>query len=128
MVDGSFVFSSELKAIKQFPNFNNPINRYALKSILNICTSPYSIYEGIFKLEPGHILKLNVNDIRSYDDYIDLRKNITQYWNLERKIKKQSRNEYKKIEDDSITNLERILKDSVKTQMISDVPIVLVEV
>jgi len=125
MVDGSFVFGSELKAIKQFPNFNNPINRYALKKYFEYMyiPAPYSIYEGIFKLEPGHILKLNVNDIRSCDDCIDLRKNITQYWNLERKIKKQPRNEQKKIEDNSITNLERILKDSVKTQMISDVPI-----
>ncbi len=125
MVDGSFVFGSELKAIKQFPNFCNPINRFALKKYFQYMyiPAPYSIYEGIFKLEPGHTLKLNLSDIKSNLDLMDLRKNITQYWNLEEKIKKQSPNKQKNIDDNSITELEEILKNSVDAQMISDVPI-----
>jgi asparagine synthase (glutamine-hydrolysing) len=125
MVDGSFVFGSELKALKQFPNFNNPIDRFALKKYFEYLyvPAPYSIYEGIFKLEPGHILRLSLSDIKSNVDLMDLRKNITQYWNLEEKIKKQSRDEQKNIDDNSITDLEEILKNSVDTQMISDVPI-----
>tara|TARA_B100001093_G_C26850657_1_gene1024970 strand:+ start:1297 stop:3285 length:1989 start_codon:yes stop_codon:yes gene_type:complete len=125
IVAGSFVFGSELKALKQFPNFNNPIDRFALKKYFQYMyiPAPYSIYKGIFKLEPGHILRLNLNDIKNNVDLVDLRKNITEYWNLEEKIKKQSRNEQKNIDDNSITELEGILKNSVDTQMISDVPI-----
>ena len=113
MVDGSFVFGSELKAIKQFPNFCNPINRFALKKYFQYMyiPAPYSIYEGIFKLEPGHILKLN--DIKTTDNFVDLRKNITQYWSLEEKLKNNLKMN-KKIEDNSITELEKFLKILLK--------------
>jgi asparagine synthase (glutamine-hydrolysing) len=57
-VNGQFVFGSELKAIRQFPGFANRIDRnnLALYMRFNYVPTPHSIYEGIFKLRPGHIL------------------------------------------------------------------------
>ena len=58
--DATFIFGSELKALRAFPNFANPINRDALELYFQFCTvpAPYSIYQDISKLEPGHILVL----------------------------------------------------------------------
>ena len=52
---------SELKSIKQFPKFNNEIDRNSLAMFLrfNSIPAPYSIYEKIYKLEPGQIVKIH---------------------------------------------------------------------
>ncbi|MDO8777395.1 MAG: asparagine synthetase B, partial [Burkholderiaceae bacterium] len=59
-VNGAFVFGSELKALRAYPGFSNPINRDALALYLQHCAvpAPYSIYQDIFKLEPGCMLSL----------------------------------------------------------------------
>ena len=48
-VGKSIVFGSELKAIKQFPNFKNKISKKAISFYLNYSyiTDPISIYEDM---------------------------------------------------------------------------------
>ena len=60
-VNNQFVFSSELKSIKVFPEFNNSIDRNSLALFLrfNSIPAPYSIYKDIYKLEPGQIVEMN---------------------------------------------------------------------
>ena len=60
-INGSFVFGSELKAFRVYPGFCQSISRTALALFMryNCIPAPYSIYEGIFKLLPGHIAKLS---------------------------------------------------------------------
>lgn len=55
---GDFVFASELKAIRLHPEFDNAIDRRALRLLAAraYIPAPLSIYEGLFKLEPGTIL------------------------------------------------------------------------
>jgi len=69
----SFVFGSQLSALRKHPNFQNTINKNALTLLLryNYIPAPYSIYEGINKLTPGCILTFNTitNEI-----------NISKYW------------------------------------------------
>lgn len=57
-VGGDFVFASELKAIRLHPRFDNGIDRRALRLLAAraYVPAPFSIYERIFKLEPGCIL------------------------------------------------------------------------
>ncbi len=59
-VDGAFIFASELKALKAYPGFNNAISRDALALYLqyNYVPTPHSIYENIYKLEPGCYISL----------------------------------------------------------------------
>ena len=54
------LFGSELKALRAHPKFTPKINRDALCLYLrhNYIPQPYSIYEGIKKLPPGHFVKL----------------------------------------------------------------------
>ena len=66
-VNKNFVFASELKAIKKVESFKNPICKKALSQYLsvNYVPSPLSIYENIFKLEPGTFVEIN-DSIRNH--------------------------------------------------------------
>lgn len=57
----SFVFASELKALRVHPGFQPSIDRDALALLLRYgyIPAPYSIYEGVFKLPPGSMLTLH---------------------------------------------------------------------
>ena len=54
----AFVFGSELKALKAYPGFDAPVCRQALAQYLRFMyvPAPRSIYQGIYKLEPGCLL------------------------------------------------------------------------
>jgi len=56
----AFVFGSELKALRAYPGFANAVNREALAEYLRFCyvPAPLSIYEDIYKLEPGCLLRM----------------------------------------------------------------------
>lgn len=115
-VKNQFVFASELKAIKKFPNFNNLIDRNALALFLrfNSIPSPYSIYEDIFKLEPGTIIHFNA-------DYKKIQKST--YWSTEEEFIRSSSSRFSGTERDAVNRLELILSSAVSSQMESDVPL-----
>ena len=56
----TFVFGSELKALKAHPDFLSEIDRDVICLYLRHCyiPAPYSIYRGIKKLLPGSYLQL----------------------------------------------------------------------
>ena len=117
-VNDSFVFASELKAIKVFPSFNNSIDRDALASYLQYTyvPAPMSIYENIFKLLPGHLLEIDRSSKKN------LNHSPLQYWSLSNHVKK-GQSEMITDETTAINELESLLSQSIKSQMISDVPL-----
>ena len=62
----SFLFASELKALRAFPGWHGNIDRGALALLLkyNYIPAPYSIYQATLKLTPGAYLKLGPDDTR----------------------------------------------------------------
>ena len=118
---GSFVFASELKSIKAIPGLDLRISLKSvqLQSQFAYVLEPYSIYEGIFKLEPGSILELSISDIKNGNTG-----KTKKYWSaydsasfgLSNKIEFNS-------DQEAIAELDRFLKISVKEQMMSDVPL-----
>ena len=64
MVGRRFAFASDIACFEKMHNFSNSINQQALKLYFQhgYIPTPYSIYEGIYKLEPGTILKIDVNN------------------------------------------------------------------
>lgn len=109
---GNFFFGSELKSFREHPEFIKNIDRKALNSFFkyNYVPAPLTIYEGISKLEPGCFVEL------------DLESNSltkTRYW------------DFSKIPEgtcplsfaDSSLELERLLKETIRGQMLSDVPL-----
>ena len=63
---GSFVFASELKAIRALDGFDNAIDRRAVKALTarNYIPAPLSIYKRLFKLPPAAILTANADAFR----------------------------------------------------------------
>ena len=108
--------ASELKAIKKFPKFNNSIDRNALALFLrfNSIPSPYSIYEDIFKLEPGTIIQFNADSKKIVK---------STYWSTEEEIIKSSSSAFSGNFEDAVNQLELILSKAVSSQMESDVPL-----
>lgn len=113
-VKGNFIFSSELKSIRQFPGFEPQISQEALNGFLNYSAvpAPISIYKDIFKLKPGCILEINLNG----------QEDIYPYWQFEDVVHSGISAPYQD-EHIAIQDLKNILFESVKMQMISDVPL-----
>ena len=56
----AFVFGSELKALRAHPGFDNPVHRGALALYMRYLyvPAPHSIHQGLYKLEPGCLLRI----------------------------------------------------------------------
>jgi asparagine synthase (glutamine-hydrolysing) len=115
-VNGAFVFGSELKAITAYPGFGQPIDRKALALFMryNCIPAPYSIYEGISKLLPGHIAQLSWHT-----------KNleIKEYWSARSVVEQGLMMPFEGSDDETVEQLDTLLRDAVKCRMISDVPL-----
>lgn len=114
--NGIFAFASELTALRKHPKFNFDINHNAVgQLLLHACIpAPLSIFNGIEKLTPGHFLCIN------YDDIVNTRSIISQpYWEL----KNFNQVLYTGNQIEVINDLELLLKNIIKDQMIADVPV-----
>lgn len=117
-VAGAFVFGSELKALRAFPGFANPIHRGALDLFLrhNAVPAPYSIYQDIWKLEPGSVLTLTKAGLR---DRLPV---IEQYWSFPEVARSGIQQPFSD-EREALSLLEAALRDAVALQSIADVPL-----
>ncbi|MDC0240407.1 asparagine synthase (glutamine-hydrolyzing) [Candidatus Pelagibacter sp.] len=116
----AFFFASELKALKEHPQFSKEIYRDAIALQLrhNCIPDQYSIYKNIYKLLPGHYLQLSENDLKK-----NLLPNPTIYWSFTKNAIYGSNNLLTLSQSEIQRDLEANLKLSVKQRMISDVPI-----
>ena len=115
-VKEQFVFASELKSIKKFPEFNNPIDRDSLALFLrfNSIPAPHSIYKDIFKLEPGQIIQIHADSkkIKKHN-----------YWSTEDVFKQGHMDQFSFTPSEAVNQLETTLSNAVSSQMQSDVPL-----
>ena len=116
MVGRRFAFASDIACFEKMHNFSNSINQQALKLYFQhgYIPTPYSIYEGIYKLEPGTILKIDVNNFCMTSKV---------YWSIEDVAISGQQNLFKGTEREAAEELERILKETISMQMLADVPV-----
>ncbi len=114
--DAVFLFGSELKALRAHPAFENKINRGALCLQLrhNYIPAPYSIYEGIAKLSPGNLLSVSMQQREPL---------LRTYWSGVQAIKSGVANPFVGSASQAVDELELLLKDAVRQQMMADVPL-----
>ena len=115
-VAGDFVFASELKAIRQYPEFVAPIDRDSLALYLrfNYVPSPHCIYKGFYKLPPGSILTLNS---------VDATPQIDRFWSG-RDVALAGLMSPLLLEDSqAVDQLHDLLLKAIGLRMISDVPL-----
>lgn len=125
----TFLFASELKALTYYPHFDAQVNRAALVQFMEYgyVPSPLSIYQHIYKLSPGAFLKIPLDDLRQfakhlspYPDEVGAKYRPTKYWSLQEVYRAPV---YEGSEEDAIQTLDSLLKQAVRGQMISDVPL-----
>jgi asparagine synthase (glutamine-hydrolysing) len=108
-VNDGIIFGSEIKSILQDQRVLRKVNSHALRQYLGFEYVPGSetMFQGIFKLLPGHILTFDHNGL-----------SIREYWDLNypEKITYQPLDVLTKILGDR-------LKKSIEMRMISDVPL-----
>ena len=112
----SFIFGSELKALKVHPSFQAEIDRDALCLFMrhNYVPAPYSIYQGIYKLPPGHLLTVSAERPEPL---------VESYWSLSDVAESGCRSPLGGSDRDVTDELERLLKSAVRQQMMADVPL-----
>ncbi len=112
---GVLFFGSQVNSFYAHPAFDPSINQEALGLYFkyNYVPAPYSIFQDIHKLEPGHLLT------------IDPQGKVHQevYWSVEGALKKGLAQPYQQDFETACQDLELLLKDAVKKRMIADVPL-----
>ena len=106
--DGRLAFASELRCLLQLPWVSRELDVRALDLFLSLqyIPSPHSIFKGIEKLPPGHLLICEKGRIEARR-YWDLPKKSPRTWKL----------------GDAKDAIREKLKESVRLRMIADVPL-----
>jgi asparagine synthase (glutamine-hydrolysing) len=127
----AFVFGSELKALRAYPGFSNPVSREALALYMRFTyvPAPYSIYQNIFKLEPGCMLSISSNNSDAVPPSAPLRPPAVQgglrmhrWWSLASVVEAGAQNLISS-EEEALETLEQRLKEAVRVQSLADVPL-----
>lgn len=115
-VNGCFVFGSDIGSISVLDGFRNEINRDVLDIyfVHGYIPAPYSIYEDIWKLEPGCILTLEAPFAKP---------SVKTFWSVMEAAKKGQENLFAGSREEAAEELERLLKASIRDQMAADVPV-----
>ena len=113
---GLVMFASELKALRMGPSFDDEIDRDALASYLRhlYVPAPASIFTRVRKLLPGHSLTVRDPDTSLPEP--------SPFWSL-MDLASSGRSEFHGSDDEAVDELDRLLKDSVRYRMLSDVPV-----
>lgn len=106
-------FASELKPLMSRPGFsktirNDVVTRYLYQQYIN---APDTIFENVYKLEPGSILHYQNGRVKTW-----------KYWDVKQVYHKMQENpvtDYAQAKEE----LKELLKKSVASRMISDVPL-----
>ncbi len=108
---GRFLFASEVKALFACSETTRRINTQALAEIFTFWSplSPNTVFDGIESLAPGHLMIVDDNGIRTL-----------RYWDWS--FPKTSGLSERSVED-CAEELRRLLVDSVRLQLRSDVPV-----
>lgn len=112
----TFLFGSELKALKAHPAFHAEIDRNALVLLMryNYIPAPYSIYQGIHKLLPGSLLTVSLQNRNTQPQ---------RYWDVRQVVADGLAKPFMGSPGEAVDDLDKLLKDAVAQQMMADVPL-----
>lgn len=112
VVDGAFIFGSEVKAILEHPSVERRVNLTGLDQILSFpgLVSPTTMFEGIHSLKSGHHITVS-----------DAQVSVAEYWDLD--YPREGELSYDKPESYYREKLEELFFESVKTRLQADVPV-----
>jgi asparagine synthase (glutamine-hydrolysing) len=114
-LDGLFMFASELKALREYPGWTPRIKPEAVASSMrhNYIPAPHTIYQNVYKLEPGTILTFATGN----------EPHLQKFWDA-RNVAREGLQNPLYLDDSALTDrLEALLIDAVGKRMMADVPL-----
>jgi len=113
---GGLLFASELKAMTAFPKFDPELDRDAISLFLRhgYIPGPYSVYRGVGKVQPGHILVCNSAGAAPESRC---------WWNAEEVLHRAKADGFRGTPEEAVDELERLGRRIVGEHMVADVPL-----
>ena len=107
VMDGTFMFASEIKAFLDTPDFKKELNEDILQAYLEFSFVPTNetFFKGVYRLDAGSSLLYKDGDIK-----------INKYFKLDFKDKEQTFAE-------AVESISEVMKDSVNRHLLSDVEV-----
>lgn len=114
-LSSGFGFASQLKALRKVPGFTGVIDLGALGGYLEraYVPAPYSIFESIRKLPPGHYAVVQPQEGKPASV------TVSAYWRLSDSCERSISLSY----EEARRHAESLLVNAVRGQMVSDVPL-----
>ena len=111
--EGTFVWSSEIKALLQHPDVDREINLQGLGDYLSFYITPptESLFRNIYKLEAGHTLTIDSDGNR----------HLSRYWDVDNATCQYESSDLAR-EDFCVDRIRALLRDAIRMRMIADVP------
>jgi asparagine synthase (glutamine-hydrolysing) len=112
VVDGLFLFASEIKALLRHPLVRPAIDLTGLDQILSLpgTVSPRTMFKGIQSVAGGHYLLVQGGDVQ-----------VTEYWDLDYPLASEITGDL--AEADCVERLEELFAQSVRRRLQADVPV-----
>jgi len=112
----TFLFGSELKALRAYSGFDSKINTDAVALLLrySYIPSPWSIWKNIYKVPAGTYFTVSIRQRECVPIC---------YWSLNEVVAAAGSNRFQGSENEAALELDRLLSLAVKGQMLSDVPL-----
>ena len=118
IVNGTLVFGSELKALLEFA-LPTDLSRDSIANFLRFQYTPpgRSVFENVRQVRPGHFVRIKISELIDDSHICE-----EEYWSARQIITNRRPRSYQSL-DNATDELIAILGKSVKSQMISDVPV-----
>jgi asparagine synthase (glutamine-hydrolysing) len=109
VANGRLLFASEIKALLEHPDVSRDIDEESLYHYLTFLTTPApkTLFKGISKLPPGHVLTCDERG----------RIEVRRYWDA---IVEQPADELS--EEETIARVRELLSEAIEKRMMADVP------
>jgi len=115
-VGSSFIFASELKALRKHPSWSGHIDRGSLTLMMRhgYVQAPYTIFEGIHKVKPGQFLVLEEGAQEP---------RVETYWSASSAAEHGRTVPFNGTREEAVDELDALLRQSLSGQMLADVPL-----
>jgi asparagine synthase (glutamine-hydrolysing) len=113
--NGVIFFGSQPSAFFPHPDWHPEVDRSVLRSYLRhaYIPAPHSIYSGLGKLQPGHMVEIQSDGTAS----------DSCYWSLQDRATQGTGNRIDVSDEEAVDQLDTLLRDATAKRMISDVPL-----
>ncbi len=110
-----FLFGSQIKTFCDFPEFERKISQTSMQLFFkyNTVPSPFAIYEGCFKVPPATVMEFDKQGKLISEQ---------EYWSMQQSVLYGAENPFA-TEQEAIETVENFIKESVRRQLVADVPV-----